>query len=137
MENIGSLNSRKQQKVRHMTKITSKHLEVTALIRERIEARLERLSRHDVQLINPHVIITQEKQLFKIEASVGIPNSTLFAQAKHEDLYSAINAMGQKLEKQLNRVTHKPEAQRHASLKRQEGATEEDTGLDLEEEYAA
>ncbi len=120
-----------------MTKITSKHLEVTALIRERIEARLERLSRHDVQLINPHVIITQEKQLFKIEASVGIPNSTLFAQAKHEDLYSAINAMGQKLEKQLNRVTHKPEAQRHASLKRQEGATEEDTGLDLEEEYAA
>ncbi|RTR39059.1 ribosome-associated translation inhibitor RaiA [Shewanella canadensis] len=120
-----------------MTKITSKHLEVTALIRERIEARLEKLSRHDVQLINPHVIITQEKQLFKIEASVGIPNSTLFAQAKNEDLYSAINAMGQKLEKQLNKLTHKPEAQRNASLKRQEEAPEKDSELDLEEEYAA
>jgi len=120
-----------------MTKITSKHLEVTALIRERIEARMERLSRHDVPLITPHVIITQEKQLFKIEASVGIPNSTLFAQAKHEDLYSAINAMGQKLEKQLNRLTHKPEAQRHASMKRQEGAAEDGSELDLKEEYAA
>ena len=120
-----------------MTKITSKHLEVTALIRERIEARLERLSRHDVQLINPHVIIIQEKQLFKIEASVGIPNSTLFAQAKHEDLYSAITAMGQKLEKQLNRLTHKPEAQRYETLKRQEESVEVYTENEIDEEFAA
>lgn len=114
-----------------MTMITSKNLEVTPLIRERIQARLEKLSRHDVQLINPHVIIVQEKQLFKIETSVGIPNHQLFAQAKHEDLYSAINAMGQKLEKQLNRLTHKPESQRHETLKRQE---EETVGLEVEDE---
>lgn len=99
-----------------MLKITSKQLEVTAPIRERIESRFEKLSRHDVQLINPHVIITEEKPGFKIEASVGIPNGELFAQAKHENLYAAIAAMGQKLEKQLNRLTHKPEAQRFASL---------------------
>ena len=61
-----------------MLKITSKQLEVTALIRERIEGRLEKLSRHDIQLINPHIIITQEKQLFKIEASVGLPSGELF-----------------------------------------------------------
>lgn len=124
-----------------MTKITSKHLEVTPLILERIEARLEKLSRHDIQLINPHVIITQEKQLFKIEASVGIPGHKLFAQAKHEDLYSAITAMGQKLEKQLNRLTHKPEAQRHNTLKRDEeavdGHLENEIEADFEENYAA
>ncbi|WP_394129733.1 ribosome hibernation-promoting factor, HPF/YfiA family [Shewanella maritima] len=99
-----------------MLKITSKQLEVTAPIRERIEGRLEKLSRHDIQLINPHVIITQEKQQFKIEASVGIPSGELFAQAKNENLYAAITAMGQKLEKQLNRLTHKPHSQRHATL---------------------
>ncbi|WP_076407762.1 ribosome hibernation-promoting factor, HPF/YfiA family [Shewanella sp. UCD-KL12] len=120
-----------------MTKITSKHLEVTPLIRERIEARLEKLSRHDVQLINPHVIIIQEKQQFKIEAAVGIPNHKLFAQAKHEDLYSAINAMGQKLEKQLNRLTHKGESQRHTSLKREEEVIEAPLEDELEENYAA
>lgn len=96
-----------------MLNITSKQLEVTALMRERIEGRLEKLSRHDIQLINPHVIITQEKQLFKIEATVGLPSGKLFAQAKSANLYSAITAMGQKLEKQLNRLTHKPQAQRH------------------------
>ncbi|MCL1056952.1 ribosome-associated translation inhibitor RaiA [Shewanella gelidimarina] len=120
-----------------MIKITSKHFEVTESIRERIEARLEKLARHDVQLINPHVIIIQEKQGFKIEATVGIPNAKLFAQAKHEDLYAAITAMGQKLEKQLNRLTHKPESQRHATLKREDDAIDDGFDYSNEEEYAA
>ncbi|MCE9677984.1 ribosome-associated translation inhibitor RaiA [Shewanella sp. AS1] len=95
-----------------MMKITSKDFEVTNPIRDRISSRLDKLSRHDIQLINPHIIITQEKQGFKIEANVGIPNNTLFAQATNDDLYAAINALGQKLEKQLNRVTHKAEGAR-------------------------
>ncbi|MCK8043644.1 ribosome-associated translation inhibitor RaiA [Shewanella sp. 1CM18E] len=120
-----------------MIKITSKHFEVTESIRERIEARLGKLARHDVQLINPHIILEQEKQGFKIEASVGIPSAKLFAQAKHDDLYAAINAMGQKLEKQLNRLTHKPESQRHATLKIEDEAIDDDFDDNLEEEYAA
>ncbi|MCL1090016.1 ribosome-associated translation inhibitor RaiA [Shewanella profunda] len=120
-----------------MLKITSKQLEVTAPIRERIESRFEKLSRHDVQLINPHVIITEEKPGFKIEASVGIPNGELFAQAKHDNLYKAITAMGQKLEKQLNRLTHKPEAQRFTSLAHTDDIGTVDTIDEYEEEDAA
>lgn len=116
-----------------MLKITSKQLEVTTPIRERIESRFKKLARHDVQLINPHVIITEEKPGFKIEASVGIPNGELFAQAKHQNLYSAINAMGQKLEKQLNRLTHKPESQRFVTPTIIDEATE----FEYDEEEAA
>ena len=96
-----------------MLKITSKQLEVTTPIRERIESRLAKLERFDVQLINPHIIITQEKPAFKIEATVKVPQGELFAQAKNEDLYAAINEMGKKLQKQLDKLTHKPEAQRY------------------------
>ncbi|QSX30840.1 MULTISPECIES: ribosome hibernation-promoting factor, HPF/YfiA family [Shewanella] len=103
-----------------MIKITSKQLEVTAPILARIESRFEKLTRHDVSLINPHVIISQEKTFFKIEASVGIPSGELFAQAKHENLYAAITAMGQKLEKQLNRLTHKAEGQRFEGVEEAE-----------------
>jgi ribosome-associated inhibitor A len=120
-----------------MLKITSKHLEVTAPIRDRVESRFDKLARHDVQLINPHVIIIQEKQLFKIETSVGIPHGELFAQAKHENLYTAITAMGQKLEKQLNRLIHKPEAQRHASLTRTPGTITDDFEYEYKEDFAA
>ncbi|GIU51682.1 MULTISPECIES: ribosome hibernation-promoting factor, HPF/YfiA family [Shewanella] len=117
-----------------MLKITSKQLEVTALILERIEGQFEKLARHDIQLINPHVIITQEKQNFKIESSVGLPSGELFAQAKNENLYAAITAMGKKLEKQLNRLTHKPQAQRHVSPTAE---TDNDFEYDYKEETAA
>lgn len=117
-----------------MLKITSKQLEVTELIRERIENRLEKLTRHDIQLINPHFIITQEKQLFKIEATVGLPIGELFAQAKNTNLYAAITALGQKLEKQLNRLTHKPEAQRHST---DNIAAQDEFEYDDKEEHAA
>ncbi|RLV61449.1 ribosome-associated translation inhibitor RaiA [Parashewanella curva] len=118
-----------------MLKITSKHLEVTPSIRERIEAKLEKLSRHDVPLINPHIIITQEKQLFKIEATVGIPNGELFAQAKSDNLYSAITAMGQKLQKQLNRTQDKPTANRRDTPEYVEEVIGDEEFED--EEYAA
>ena len=120
-----------------MLKITSKHLEVTPSIREKVEAKLEKLTRHDVPLINPHVIITQEKQLFKIEASVGIPNGELFAHAKSENLYAAIKAMGQKLEKQLNRTQDKPTAQRNLKPEHKEEIEPVDFEEEFDEEYAA
>ncbi|MCL1036901.1 ribosome-associated translation inhibitor RaiA [Shewanella corallii] len=117
-----------------MLKITSKHLEVTAPIRERVESRLAKLERYDIQLINPHVIISEEKPLFKIEATVKVPQGELFAQAKHENLYNAINAMGQKLQKQLNRLAHKDEAKRHTGKLPAEDIEEEEAEYD---EYVA
>ncbi|NMH64766.1 ribosome hibernation-promoting factor, HPF/YfiA family [Shewanella salipaludis] len=120
-----------------MIKITSKQLEVTPPIRERVESRFDKLARHQIHLINPHVIINQEKSLFKIEASVGVPNGELFAQAKHENLYAAITAVGQKLEKQLNRLIHKPEAQRHISLETEPEILGTDFDEQYEEVYAA
>lgn len=93
--------------------ITSKQMEITDAIRSRVESRFEKLSRFDVPLIKPHVIITEEPKSFKIEANITIPNNQLFAEAEHSDLYAAINQLGQKLERQLNRSLKKPVAQRN------------------------
>ncbi|GAA5217485.1 ribosome hibernation-promoting factor, HPF/YfiA family [Corallincola platygyrae] len=94
--------------------ITAKHLELTDSIRARIESRFSKLERLDIALINPHVIITQEKKLHQIEASITVPNDKIFAKAEHEDMYAAINLLGQRLERQLNRYQHKPSAHRGA-----------------------
>ncbi|MBP6791012.1 MAG: ribosome-associated translation inhibitor RaiA, partial [Aeromonas sp.] len=67
-----------------------------------------------VPLITPHVIISKERLMYIVEATIGIPNGKLFAQAEHEDLYAAITDLGQKLERQLNRHTEKPIARRAA-----------------------
>lgn len=76
--------------------ITSKIIDITPAIRERIESRFEKLERLQVPLITPHVIVSKERLMFTVEASAGIPNGKLFAQAEHEDLYAAINETGAK-----------------------------------------
>ena len=92
--------------------ITSKVVEITPTIRERIESRLAKLGRLQVDLITPQIIIGKEGLNFTIEAKIGIPNGQLFALSEHEDLHAAVTLLGQKLERQLTRHSHKPIAHR-------------------------
>ena len=114
--------------------ITSTVIDISPAIRERIESRFEKLSRRQVALITPHVIIQKEGQNYLVEATAGIPNDTLFAQAESENLYAAIKDLGQKLERQLNRYADKPLAQRaHAGQPVTSGDVD-DLGDDEEEQ---
>ena len=78
--------------------ITSKQMEITPAIRQHVADRLAKLEKWQTHLINPHTINT--------------PNGHLVASAKHEDMYTAINELINKLERQLNKVQHKGEARR-------------------------
>ncbi|OOE94652.1 MULTISPECIES: ribosome hibernation-promoting factor, HPF/YfiA family [Salinivibrio] len=94
--------------------IAGKNIEITPAIRERIESRFDKLAKWQVALINPHAVISKEpNHQFKVEAKAGLPGSTLVASAESDDMYKAINDVGQKLEKQLNKVQHKGEARRN------------------------
>jgi ribosome-associated inhibitor A len=92
--------------------ITSKQIEITPTIKEAIASQFEKLERHLVDLISSHVIISQEPQAFKIEANIVIPQGKLFAHSSDNDLYSAIHSLGQKLERQLNKHSHKSHSHR-------------------------
>ena len=45
-----------------------------------------------------------------------MPHRTLFAQGEHQNLYSAINGMRQKLERQIKRYLEKPLANRFVDM---------------------
>lgn len=93
--------------------ITGKNLEITNAIRDRIASRFEKLEKWQLNMVNPHAVISEEpNKKFKVEASVSIPGNTLVASAEHDDLYAAINEVGQKLEKQINKHAHKAESRR-------------------------
>ncbi|CZF78544.1 cold-shock protein [Grimontia sp. AD028] len=99
--------------------ITGKNIDITPAIRDRITSRFEKLEKWQVALINPHAVISEEPgNKFKVEAGVSMPGAKLIASAEHEDMYAAINEVGQKLEKQLNKQAHKGEARRasHAGV---------------------
>ena len=92
--------------------ITSKQITITDTMRIKVEERFEKLEKLQVPLIKPHCIITKEPKGVKIEGNIGVPNDKIFASAEHEDLYTAIGQLFQKMERQLNKYIHKSEAAR-------------------------
>ncbi|OFC61846.1 ribosome-associated translation inhibitor RaiA [Candidatus Erwinia dacicola] len=98
--------------------ITSKQMEITPAIRQHVENRLAKLEKWQTHLINPHIVLLKEPKEFVADATINTPNGPLIASAKHEDMYTAINDLINKLERQLNKVQHKGEARRaDASVK--------------------
>ncbi|HCR7213286.1 TPA: ribosome-associated translation inhibitor RaiA, partial [Shigella sonnei] len=57
----------------------------------------------------------KEPQGFVADATINTPNGVLVASGKHEDMYTAINELINKLERQLNKLQHKGEARRAAT----------------------
>ncbi|EOW9238921.1 ribosome-associated translation inhibitor RaiA [Vibrio cholerae] len=93
--------------------ITGKNIEVTSAIRNHIEGKLKKLEKWQVDIIGCQASFSEEpNKQKKFEAVVSIPRGQLVASAIHEDLYAAINEVEQKLERQLNKLRHKPEARR-------------------------
>jgi putative sigma-54 modulation protein len=85
--------------------ISGHHVEVTDALREYVESKFDRLQRHYSQITQVEVTLNVEKLVQKAEATVHIAGKDLFAQADSEDMYAAIDALADKLDRQL--IKHK------------------------------
>lgn len=85
--------------------ISGHHLVVTDALREYIEEKFSRLERHFDRIISVQVILQVEKLLQKIEATLHVAGREVVANAEHEDMYAAIDAVIDKLDRQL--IKHK------------------------------
>lgn len=94
--------------------ISGHHVEITDALREIINTKLEKLERHFDQIASIHVILSVEKQRQMAEATIHIAGADLAATATHDDMYTAIDQLTDKLDRQL--IKHKEK-----SLARQQG----------------
>lgn len=93
--------------------ITGKNIDITSAIRNHIEGKFKKLEKWQVEFIGCQATINEEpNKQKKIEAVISVPKGQLIASATHEDLYIAVNEVEQKLERQLNKLRHKPDARR-------------------------
>jgi putative sigma-54 modulation protein len=81
--------------------VSGHHLEVTDALRSYVDTKLERLERHFDRITNVNVILRVEKQRQKAEATIRISGGEVFADAEADDLYSAIDLLADKLDRQL------------------------------------
>ena len=84
----------------HIT-ITGHHLDITDSLRDYVNTKLERLERHFDQVTNIDVILSVEKLRQMAEATVPVNGSKIFANAEDQDMYTAIDALVDKLDRQI------------------------------------
>jgi putative sigma-54 modulation protein len=87
--------------------LTGHHLEVTPALRDYVQSKLERITNHFDQVIDVKVTLSVEKLVQKVEATIHVPGSDLHAESTHDNMYSAIDLLADKLDRQVLKIKEK------------------------------
>jgi putative sigma-54 modulation protein len=91
--------------------ITGHHIEVTEALRNHVTEKFARIARHFDKVMEVHVVLEVQKLQQKAEATVHVNGANLFAEDTQEDLYSAIDNLIDKLDRQV--LKHKEKHLNH------------------------
>lgn len=92
--------------------ITGRHLDVTDALKEYVTSKITRLERHYDHITNVQVVLAVNKVVQTAEAIVRAGHHhEIFADAEADDLYAAVDALSDKLDRQL--IRHKEKLADH------------------------
>lgn len=91
--------------------ITGHHVEVTTSLNNYVREKVARLKRHFDQVLDIHVIMKVEKQAHKVEGTLHMSGNHIYADATHDNMYAAIDALADKLDRQI--IKHKEKTKSH------------------------
>jgi putative sigma-54 modulation protein len=103
--------------------ISGHHLELTSAIREYVQTKLERITRHFDHVIDIAVILAVEKlpekeKRQKAEINLRLRGNVIHCESFAEDLYAAIDMLIDKLDRQVLKYKDKIQDHQHAGFKR-------------------
>ena len=103
--------------------ISGHHLELTPAIREYVQGKLERIKRHFDSVIDIAVILTvdnlpEKERRQKAEINLRVRGKDLHAESIADNLYAAIDALIDKLDRQVIKYKTKLQAHQHEAIKR-------------------
>ncbi len=87
--------------------LTGHHVEITPALRDYVMTKFQRIKRHFDGAANARVILGVEKLIQKAEASIHVRGNDLFANAEAENMYAAIDALADKLDRQIKKYKEK------------------------------
>jgi len=93
--------------------LTGRHLEITPAIREHVVSKLDKVKRHFDNVIDVNVILSVDKLQQKAEASLHLSGKTIVAETSDTNLYVAIDALIESLDRQVLKHKEKNTARRH------------------------
>ena len=93
--------------------VTGRHVEVTESMRAYVVKMMERIVRHFDQLIDAQCVLSVEKLRHSAEATLRVPGTDIHAEATAADMYAAIDALADKLDRLVKKRKEKA-ADHHA-----------------------
>jgi len=91
--------------------LTGHHVDITNSLREYVNTKFLRLERHSDQINNVYVVLTIEKINQIAEATVHLKGAEVHAKADNQDMYASIDALIDKLDRQI--LKHKGKTATH------------------------
>lgn len=91
--------------------LTGHQVEITEALRQFVNDKFEKINRHFDRITKISVVLEIEKLFQVAEATIHVPGGDIHAKAEAEDLYSAIDLLIDKLERQLKK--HKDKLYNH------------------------
>lgn len=86
------------------------HVELTQPLKNFTHDKLTKLEKHAEGITSAHVILSVDKKIQKAEAKILYKGSEIFADSISSDLYTAIDGLVDKLDRQI--LKHKQKLQR-------------------------
>src|SRR6266481_8048655 len=96
--------------------LTGHRLLITPAIREYVTSKLERVTRHFDHVIDVNVVLSVDKLRQQITANLHIRGKEIHAECVEPDMYAAIDALADKLDRQVLKLKEKRNGQRHAAV---------------------
>ena len=87
--------------------LTGHHMDVTPALKDYVTEKMSRLERHFDHVTNPHVVLSVEKLQHKAEATIQFNGNKVFADSIEADMYAAIDALVDKLDRQVKKHKEK------------------------------
>jgi len=82
-------------------------MDITPALRSYVQDKFGKLERHFDHMTNVHVILTVEKERQIAEATIHVNRGNLFADARTDDMYAAIDSLVDKLDRQVKKHKEK------------------------------
>jgi putative sigma-54 modulation protein len=96
--------------------ITGHHVQITPAIRDYVNAKMERVTKHFDHVIDINVIMSVAKLRQKVEATVHVRGRDVFCESIAEDMYAAIDTLIDKLDRTIIRHKEKGLGHRHDAV---------------------
>lgn len=104
--------------------VTGHRLEVTPALRDFTLNKFDKLQRHFDKITTINVVFDVEKMRQIAEATIFVAKGELHASAESQDMYSAIDGLVDKLDRQL--IKHKEKLKNHRDSGNKDRFTEEE-----------